>query len=1250
MRPFSWLVVFLALLNAAFLASLPLLAENAADRLTFSQPEALPSKPQIPEQREEPVVPVEELHEALRLPRVDESPTDEHSKAAVAAYRDGDYERAFEEAVLALDPAPLEDNELYQALTSHDTDINQTVEKSNGRPALETVDKVLQSSLNAKDPQEAARLNNAAAMLLLYLYKNGAPTFPYYADYPGYHARNTQGMAEELAYQAADLQSSYCPALLNLTLLNGTERFLAMEDLEPAGNVAASWTDYYPAGGCSDPALLYYLAQDSISRDAIQQNDVTSTLRLIERLQTNLGWAGLAHSVRGDAYHWSGVYALERTNAKRPYTARRYFELALREYETTLRLQPDDPGLRNGKALTYLKLGESDKGGTSNIDKAIREATLALEAAPDSARFQQTLVEAFETKGDYAAAARANRRFLSAQQPVSAPLTLVPYSAISHGADSYSEFRVVSYGAGGGVLVDEEVIQPYTMLPEATGHLSFALLSVPYGLGQYRHELRYYGLLRDDLLSGNSADLREDLRRAPKRVRENERALLLVGMDQLLNQADGLAIPTPETQSAIDDFLALYEDVPLEALTYYGEPPLRDNDFFYREAGNFFRQYEQYDNAARVYSLWRTELEADRAGAKWRRAEVEKLLGEARFLNKVYDRALATFDRAVKLHRDYPPYMVRQAFMHEKLKEYGEAEDLYRRSLDAMRRPAEWMDASMLKYAPPAAFYFPENYQAKKHLGDVLLRQAASMEQTENNAGEARKKYSDAARTYREALKLGLSPDKFNAVVSTAAANNLGIALLMTKDYAKAIGVLESLTQPLGTPPPPWYPLAPDEFLNVSLGATGTNHPLVPDEHNPIFRLNLGWAYQRNGEIREARKQYLSAVKSDPSFYPALNDLGVLAARENDTDTAKGYFDAALEANSGYDHAAFNTGVALLRSGPENFLAAQHYFGRAVAENPALSETSYDYISDNELYILNLSLLDSVPADWRFSTHAQKSTGRLSLLVLALLLGRIAVGYARMHLQDTIIGGTSFYLRRKILPYLGRYRLTARLRDGLVRFTNFGVVSSGAWWTTPVALLASAPAIVIVMGWGLIRGDSELKTLMLGVLLYLVMVSLLVHHAGHALAGWWFKMRVQEAPWPAGMIPSLALAAIGGPAVAPVPANIIEGEREERERERSLIYLAGPVASMLFAVLLFVLFLFSHIPLLRLGAILNLAVAVVSLLLLPPLDGAMVGGGRYTRLLFWAGIAMTVLWAAVYFSNQLYCVGSPGDHCWGVWF
>ena len=48
---------------------LPLLPRGAAKRTDFARPEVLVPEPQVPEEREELLVPVSELHEALRLPK-----------------------------------------------------------------------------------------------------------------------------------------------------------------------------------------------------------------------------------------------------------------------------------------------------------------------------------------------------------------------------------------------------------------------------------------------------------------------------------------------------------------------------------------------------------------------------------------------------------------------------------------------------------------------------------------------------------------------------------------------------------------------------------------------------------------------------------------------------------------------------------------------------------------------------------------------------------------------------------------------------------------------------------------------------------------------------------------------------------------------------------------------------------------------------------------------------------------------------
>ena len=830
-------------------------------------------------------------------------------------------------------------------------------------------------------------------------------------------------------------------------------------------------------------------------------------------------------------------------------------------------------------------------------------------------------LEAYEAKGDYATAAELNRDFLSAEPSISAPLTLVPYSAISHGAEHYSELRVVGT-AGGGVLFDSEVIE--LRGPTIFVRSNLSLLSAPEGLSKWLSETQYHSLLRDDFLSGNSDALREDLRRAPEEVRNSELALLLVGVDRFLNQRASASALTQETQAAIDDFLAPYDELPSGWVRGPGEPPLLGNDLFYYEAGNFLRQYGQFVNAIEVYKFWRAQLKHADAEDE-RLAEVENLLGEAYFLAGKHDDALAAFDRAVDKRPDWAPYVVRQAFMHQKLEEYAEARDLYRLGLDLMQKRAGWMNTSVLEQegVSPASYYFPDSYQASKHLGDVLLRQAISTEQTgSENIENAQDEYTEAARAYRKALVLVLDPLKFHSVVSTAAANNLGIVLLKIKDYEEAIEVLESLTRPTGTPPPSWYPLSPDNFQGVTPDITGHNHALVPDEHSPVFHLNLGWAYDLVDQPEKAREQYLTAVRSDPSLYPALNDLGVMAAEEGNLGEAKKYFHAALDAESDYAYASHNLGVALLRSGGiSNFLAAQGFLARAADQDSSLAEIRYDYIFDNELYILNLSLADKIPEDWEFAAHAERSTLALSVGVVALLLWGIIRRTAYEKGRETLVGKVIDFLQE---GYGGPVsRPWAQVREGWLRLSRLGRPTRARWWITPLALVVTALVVALLQGWSLVWEESAVKVVMVATLLYVALVSMLVHHAGHAVVALRSHLQVREAPWPAGIAQAIVLVAASGAFVAPMPSTSVEGEADKRRQESVL--LAGPLASILFAVLLHVLYVTTHIPLFDFGAVLNLGLAAASLLSLPPLEGATISEGYYTRWPFWMATFVTVM-------------------------
>jgi len=261
----------------------------------------------------------------------------------------------------------------------------------------------------------------------------------------------------------------------------------------------------------------------------------------------------LAHAVRGDAYYWYGIFngGVQLASKDRPFTARRYFELALQEYDSALALQPDDTAIRNGKALVYLELGEANS--------AVREARAALEAAPDSYRFQRTLIDAYEAKREFAAAARLTRDTLSSRPPVAlaSPLALVPYTPLSHGADAYSDLLVTPPFAGGagGALFDEDVITPF--FPRSYNS-SVSNIYAPGGIDQDRTERLHYDLLRYDFLSGKLTDLNEDLKSTPEPVLQNDSTLLLIATYHLLNPEKSTT--APEVQKATDAYFHTHSE------------------------------------------------------------------------------------------------------------------------------------------------------------------------------------------------------------------------------------------------------------------------------------------------------------------------------------------------------------------------------------------------------------------------------------------------------------------------------------------------------------------------------------------------------------------------------------------------------------------------------------------------------------------------------------------------------------------
>ena len=80
-------------------------------------------------------------------------------------------------------------------------------------------------------------------------------------------------------------------------------------------------------------------------------------------------------------------------------------------------------------------------------------------------------------------------------------------------------------------------------------------------------------------------------------------------------------------------------------------------------------------------------------------------------------------------------------------------------------------------------------------------------------------------------------------------------------------------------------------------------------------------------------------------------------------------------------------------------------------------------------------------------------------------------------------------------------RVWTRVRNGWLRFSRLGRPRRAPWWMTPLALAVTAPAVAAVEGWSLLWETSAVKLTVVVTLVYLALVSLLVHHAGHGPPG-----------------------------------------------------------------------------------------------------------------------------------------------------
>ena len=100
-------------------------------------------------------------------------------------------------------------------------------------------------------------------------------------------------------------------------------------------------------------------------------------------------------------------------------------------------------------------------------------------------------------------------------------------------------------------------------------------------------------------------------------------------------------------------------------------------------------------------------------------------------------------------------------------------------------------------------------------------------------------------------------------------------------------------------------------------------------------RVEMGWRYLQNGDLRNADREFGQALRRSPELYPARAGEGYVALAREDHAQALASFDAALVDSGRYAPALVGRGLALLELNRDGEALAA--FEMAIAADPSLS-------------------------------------------------------------------------------------------------------------------------------------------------------------------------------------------------------------------------------------------------------------------------------------------------------------------------
>lgn len=129
----------------------------------------------------------------------------------------------------------------------------------------------------------------------------------------------------------------------------------------------------------------------------------------------------------------------------------------------------------------------------------------------------------------------------------------------------------------------------------------------------------------------------------------------------------------------------------------------------------------------------------------------------------------------------------------------------------------------------------------------------------------------------------------------------------------------------------------PPELIGRDIAGLTKAAAQNPDD--PQVFVELGWAYFMADRFDEAENAYRVALDVEPSYVPALVNLGILLAERGYDNEAERFFRKVVKINPDYELARFNLGVIAIKK--KDFKAAVSELKSVIKINPTSGDAWY---------------------------------------------------------------------------------------------------------------------------------------------------------------------------------------------------------------------------------------------------------------------------------------------------------------------